>query len=282
MPVDPPETHDGCSYADEQDEPRPIPRIGIEPDSDSDSNHTALASLLAALAVPVLEPRPVRILMMTWRNVGMNRRLFEQASWMAHYAKLDADFVDVSELYRIPHRWLQRYDAVVLASSSVPLDQRDPLARMLESYLEGGGNVAVLAGVNDDHLMSVLGVRPVWKPERKMVEFSCEEGWYPGAGDGGFVLPEAGPEVVFSLELEGPHRNLCQGLTAAGETVPLAVLFDRANGRVFYWNGVYLTQKLARGLILLGLMELMAPIAAGMMDAMVFYVDDTPRPLWDI
>lgn len=269
--------------ADEGPPPKPVPRFRIEEDGDSESCHAVLQKVLDVFEQPDPDaPRQVKVLVLTWRNVGINRRLFEQATWIAHYAKLDADFVDVSEIHRIPHRWLDRYQAVVLASSEVPPAMRGPLARMMESYLERGGKVAVLAGNADERLMSVLGVHPKWKPETKMVGFSCEPGWVPGDDGGAFALPDDGPEVVYPLEFDGPHTALCSGRTDGGDSVPLAVILDRGKGRVFYWNGVYLSQKLARGLIVLGLMELMAPMAVGLMDALVFYVDDNPRPMWDV
>lgn len=242
----------------------------------------AVADLVAEVerrVAPEATPtRPVRHLVAVRSDTATGRTLFAQASWVVHYAKLDADFVEVEDLARAPARWLERYAAVVLATDSVPDAGR--LAGLLDAYVRSGGGLAALARLDDPALWPMLGLARMGDREETVEEVTCDPAWLPGAGGLPFRYGADWAMTLPEVEVARDARVLCRARTASGREVPSVFSRPHGSGRVLQWLSGEVVDKSARGRILLSVLEVAAPAAAAQMDALVFWVDDCPMPLW--
>ncbi|NOZ01384.1 MAG: DUF2194 domain-containing protein, partial [Deltaproteobacteria bacterium] len=222
----------------------------------------------------------VRYLFVVSENSDTSRVLGIQVSWTAWYAKLDADFIRVSDLDSIPTTWLRRYAVVALATDSLARTRTDRLKRRLADYLEHGGGLAVLAGLPDDMLQELAGIR-ARKGAHRLKGIACDGSWLPGADGLVFTMAHDWDVELADLSLPSNARVLCNGILEDGGKVPAAFIAKRGPGRVVFWQGGQLADKSSRGLILLSLMEASRPTAAAVLNALVFWVDDCPMPMWN-
>ena len=225
-------------------------------------------------------PSIVRYLFIVNRESEADRVLHAQASWAAHYAKLDADYLLATDIDRVPVPWLRRYSVVVLATETVPRTQAARLANGLSDFLDHGGGVVALAGVYDELLLSVFQVRPSGKA-RAIHSISCDGSWLPGATGLNFALSPDWKVQMYPFEPDAQARVLCRGLTENGDSVPMSFAADRGSGRVVFWQSGQLADKSARGLILLSILEASKVSVAAVLNALVFWMDDCPMPMWN-
>jgi len=257
---------------------RPIPVIPLVPASGA-AALDAVAARLDTLLEPPRGPAPVRVLFVVTREPGDGLDLSQQAAWVARYARLDADFLDVHEIGRVASRWLDRYAAVVLATPDMPLGLAPRVARTLDGYVARGGGVAAVAGVGDDELMPLFGILSDDGKEKPISGIACEGTFVPGAGGLDPLIPAWEGDTSSTLSLDKSAVVHCRA-AAKGARIPIAFTMTRGAGRAFYWHGGQLAGRSERGLLLLAVLEAAAPAAAAMLDALVFYVDDCPRPIW--
>jgi hypothetical protein len=257
----------------------PVPIVRIPAPVQGPRLEAALIRLADLIALPASSPRPVRYLVVTSQGSDSGRRLFVQVSWVAAYAHLDADFLDSTNVGRITERWLERYTAVVLATDRFPRGDVERFGRLLGGFQNRGGGIAALAGVSDEALYPLFGIRAQRWDAHQVIAFSCDPKWFHGTSGVAFTL-WTDPDVLPDLTLDPGQRMLCTGMTRERLVVPLAMTIPRGAGRSFYWNGSFLADKVLRGLILLGITEAAAPAAAAILDAKVLFVDDCPMPMW--
>lgn len=240
----------------------------------------AVDGVVARVAPEEGPMRPVRHLFVVRPDTSTGRALFAQASWVAHYAKLDADFLAVEDLPRATPRWLERYASVVLATETLPgLDPRR-LAGLLDAYVRSGGGLAALAHLDEPALWPMLGLARMGDREETVEEVTCDPAWLPGAAGTSFRYGAEWAMTLPEVETAQDARTLCRARTASGRQVPSVIARPHGSGRVLLWLGGEVGDKSARGRILLSILEVAVPAAAAQMDALVFWVDDCPMPLW--
>lgn len=222
--------------------------------------------------------RPLRYLFAVRSDTGTGRMLLAQSSWVVHYAKLDADFISVEDLVRAPTRWLERYASVVLATDSLPNPGR--LAGLLDGYVRAGGGLAALARIEDPALRPLFGIARVSDREERVEEVVCEPTWLPGAGGVSFRYGADWAMMIPEIGVAKDGRVLCRARTDAGREVPSVISKAHGAGRTLMWLSGEIGDKPARGRILLSILEVSQPAVAAMMDALVFWVDDCPMPMW--
>lgn len=259
---------------------RTVPTLPFQVPPDTGEIRQLAQELDTALSGDRADPSPVRYLFIVHPDSDAGHILHAQASWVAHYAKLDAEFIQASDLDRFPTPRLRRYSAVAIATEAVPRTLAARLARSLEDYLAHGGGVVSLGGVYDDDLRAVFGVGKMGKAHR-IRAISCDGSWFPGAQGLEFLLSGDMEVSLPRMTITPGQRVLCEGRTADGSRIPISYTSSAGKGRVVYWHGGQLADKSSRGLILLSLMEAAAPSAAAVLDALVFWVDDCPMPMWN-
>ena len=208
------------------------------------------------------------------------RPWFAQASWVVHHAKLDADFIRVTDFASAPERWLRRYASVVLALEARPELDSPAVVSRLEAYVSNGGGLAALGGLLPEAFDALFGIRRASVGEQPIREVVCDADLWTGADGIAFAY---GPEwglALPSIEAAPGARALCSGRTESGGRLPTVLATDRGRGRTLAWLTSELGDKSARGRILSSLLFVAAPCAAATLNAAVFYVDDCPMPMW--
>jgi len=219
-------------------------------------------------------PRPSRVLLMGWDDGEVSTTLLREASWMATYARLMADFLDLRHLVRVPDLWLSRYDAVVVLTDHLPAAIAESLVATLRRYLEAGGAVVLPGGIDDDALRSLTGVDGA-SGEAPLRAWTCDPAFLPGADGMVFRIPEADADPMPLYRLPTEARVLCGA--RGGRDAPLAFRISKGRGTLVAWTVPLLADKSARGLLLLSLMEA-SPLVSALMDMHLFFVDDCPLP----
>lgn len=243
-----------------------------------ESRAQAVADRVAALvAGSTAFPRPARVLFLVEDTTDTGRALLVQTSWVTAYARLPAEFVDVSRLAGLPLRWLDRYDAVVLATDRLPRGAVDRLARAFAQYVEQGGSLVAAAGVEDEELFPLFGIRQS-SGEAAIRTYGCDDSFWPGAKGLDPVLDADGLDRVPRYRLAKDVRVLCHGGQPGALDVPMAFTVRRGKGATLAWAGARLADKSSRGQILLSILEV-SPLPAAILDALVFYADDCPLPM---
>ena len=258
----------------------PPPVIPVAVPVGADAVPATLDALDAALGARSGAPGPARFLFVTSEAADVDHILRAQASWVVHYGKLDAEFVDASELARLPARSYDRYAAIGFLVSTLPRAGATRTLRFLNDYVQRGGGVAALAGVPDTDLDDLFGVVRAAGDDVRVTSYTCDARFLPGAAGFDFATDSDSPEMVDPVTAAEGASVLCTGRTANG-TVPLAISRARGAGHTLAWNGGWLADKSARGMILLSMMEVAAPSAAAMLGLRVFFVDDCPMPMWN-
>jgi len=268
---------DSPAPSDRPEAPPPPPIVEVSaPLSDKDA--MAVADRVASLVAPKGgSPRPVRVLFLVETASDTGRALLVQSSWVAVYARLSADFVDLTGLDRLPAGWLDSYDAVVLATDRLPRSGVDRLVGTLRGYVERGGALAAVGGIEDEELFPLFGIEKAIG-EAKVEAYACEPTFLPGAKGLDPVLDPDGADTVPRYRLARDVRVLCRGGAGSARDVPLAFTVRRGKGAAIVWSGARLADKASRGLILLSILEV-APIPAAVLGALVFYADDCPLPM---
>ena len=244
----------------------------------SEKGALAVADRIAALAAGKAGfPRPVRVLFFVEASTDSGRELLVQSSWVATYARLAADFADLAGIDRLPDGWLDSYDAVILAADRLP---RAGLARLpgaLRRYVERGGALAAVGGIEDEELFPLFGIEKM-VDEARVEAYACEPTFLAGSAGLDPVLSPDGVDTVPRYRLAKNVRVLCRGGAGTARDVPLAFTARRGKGAVIAWAGARLADKSSRGLILLSILEV-SPIPAAVLGALVFYADDCPLPM---
>lgn len=160
-------------------EPAPDGAIRVSPPVDDRAVADVVAQVVARVAPEPGPMRPVRHLFVVRPDTSTGRALHAQASWVVHYAKLDADFIAVEDLSRAPPRWLERYASVVLATDSLTDARR--LAGPLDGYVRSGGGLAALARLDEPALWPMFGLARMGDREETVEEVTCDPAWLPGA-----------------------------------------------------------------------------------------------------
>jgi hypothetical protein len=231
----------------------------------------------ALFGAKVGQARPARVLFLVETATDTGRAMMVQSSWVVSYARLPADLADVSGVDRLPARWLDSYDAVVLATDKLPRPGIARLARQLTAYVEHGGALVAAAGVDSEELYPLFGIRKA-SDDVQIKSWGCDESFWPGA-KGLDPLVEAGQtDEVPRFQLANDAKVLCRGHADGSKDVPLAFTSRLGRGSTMGWAGARLNDKSARGLLLLSLMEVV-PMPAAVLGALVFYVDDCPLPM---
>ncbi len=256
----------------------PAGAVTFSPPLDDRAVGDLVAEVERRVSPEATSTRPVRHLFAVRSDTATGRNLFAQASWVVHYAKLDADFIAVEDLSRAPPRWLERYASVVLATDSLPDAGR--LAGLLDDYVRSGGGLAALARLDDPALWSLLGLARMGDREETVEEVTCDPAWLPGAAGTQFRYGAQWAMTLPEVKTARDTRALCRARTSSGREVPSVIARPHGSGRVLLWLGGEVGDKSARGRILLSVLEVAAPAAAALMDALVFWVDDCPMPLW--
>ncbi len=254
--------------------------IALSPLLDDRALAEAVDRVVAEMAPDEGPMRPVRHLIVVRPDTATGRALFAQASWVAYYAKLDADFLAVEDLPRASPRWLARYASVVLATETLPGLDRRRLVGLLDAYVRSGGGLAALARLDEPALRPMLGLARMGDREETVEEVTCDPAWLPGAGGIPFRYGAEWAMTLPEVETVRDARVLCRARTASGREVPSVIARPHGSGRVLLWLGGEVGDKSARGRILLSILEVAVPAAAAQMDALVFWVDDCPMPLW--
>ncbi len=254
--------------------------VSVSPPLDDRAVAEVVAQVTARVAPEPKTTRPVRHLFVVRPDTSTGRALHAQATWVAHYAKLDADFIEAQDLLRAPARWVAQYASVVLATETLPGLDPTRLFRLLDSYVRAGGGLAALAFLDEPVLWPIFGLSRAERPEETVETVACDPAWLPGAAGVAFRY---GPEWAMTIprvQTSRDARALCRARTPSGREVPSLVVRSHGEGRALMWLSGEVGDKSARGRILLSVLEVSAPAAGAMMDALVFWVDDCPMPLW--
>lgn len=218
-------------------------------------------------------PRPSRVLLAGWDDGEVSTALLREASWMAAYSRLEADFLDLRRLDRLPDPWLLRYDAVAMLTDHLPPATAESLGATLGRYLEAGGSVVLMGGIDDEVFRSLAGAKAA-AGEALLREWTCDPGFLPGSGGTAFRIPDEDADPMPLYRAPEGARILCG---VRGSDAPLAFQVRRGRGTVVAWTVPVPADKSARGLMLLSLMEA-TPLVSALVDAHLFFLDDCPLP----
>lgn len=248
-----------------------IPVIPINTPIDDTTIPYALSALENLAGSVPTGLRPVRYLFITSGSSELDQTLSAQLSWVVHYAKLDADFLDIASVGSLPAVTLWRYAVVGLAVSSFPRAHVARFARFAREYVERGGRLAALGGVPDTEFLDLLGIKEVGA-EEPLSSYTCDDGFVPGSN--GLVFGAGEADKLQSLTLKEGVQVLC----SSSASLPMVFSFNVGAGRTLTLNGIPV-DKSGRGILLASLLEVGQPAAAATMGALLFFIDDCPLPV---
>ncbi len=248
-------------------------------------------ALEATVREALFPPRGLdgRLLVVVDPATSTGHRLEAQLGWVLDYGHLKADFVTPADLDRLRGADFHRYDAVVLG---VELESSTAGGRAmadLARYVEQGGGLAVLLPPDLPSWRKLLGIASVapGKPVRvKGLRYSAA--FFAGMGDVTFLSSAADKEGdVYDEEV--PRYVLASNaepLIAAHDPkqpnvdVPIAWRAAAGQGRVLVRADSVLSDKEWRGHVLQTILMAMPVGVSPMVNALVFFIDDCPQPMW--
>lgn len=259
----------------------PCPVIEIISVPKGDEVGSVVQRVLAAVAPPRTLPAISKVLFVVSEDTDVARTLKIQTAWVARYAHLSAEFMDVRDAGRIPDGWLSRYDVVVLATDRFSPDTVGTVVRRLEKFVRDGGGLAAIAGVEDSEFFNLFGIVKVENNPVTVTGYGCTRGFLPGLDQIRSEFDADGIETLPTYTFDESIKPLCTGTVGPDVGVTIAFSRNHGKGRVMGWTWGRLADKSSRGQILSSIMEVSPAPASATLGLLAFFVDDCPLPMTD-
>ncbi|MFD1735143.1 DUF2194 domain-containing protein [Bacillus salitolerans] len=196
-----------------------------------------------------------------------NSLLLENISYSLHYSKIRYGFIkanQINELEATP------YNVVMLTGGDASHVKLEDITR----FVDRGGSLYISSRFYDPNWASLLGIEENFGyfPEPSYgIHF--ETTFFPGYPN------VASDESSISNSMLDLTLNEKANVYIRSEETPLLWTFQYGEGTVLYWNGTFLTDKLARGLITHSLSLLIPSFVSGQAAIKVMFIDDFPSPV---
>jgi len=188
------------------------------------------------------------------------------------YARLDHHDLDLASEDTWPQ--LGQYSALVLITELVSgIDET--LAQRISNYVADGGGLAVVYRAWSPHLAPLFGIEagaeyPELVEEEEGLHFNTD--LFPGVK--GLVLSEKTVSNLSCFQVR--LRPDVQVLASSGTGRPIVWLYRHGQGRVLYWNTVFLTEKEARGFIVQSVLNAQRLAVLPIANFATIQIDDFP------
>ncbi len=258
-------------------------------ESDSGAEHLKLRPFLTKALYPQ-GTHSSRVLFLVDPDTGAGHSMETNLYWIVRYSRLQADFMHMRDLAALRRLDLRRYGTVVLASYDNGLiDETAPIIRGIERWVhEDGGGLVALFPVRVPGWDKLFGIKKFRESTTLVKGIRYAGGFFPGVeglhvrgtGYGG----DEGVEVNNTTITD--DAVVLAGAVVEGEPTKLGqpVLWKRTHGkgRTFYRNDAVYTGKVWRGSVLQTVLQSMRVGVAPIINALVYYIDDCPQPMWSV
>ncbi len=227
-----------------------------------------------------------RILFVVDPESSAGHRMEKNLHWIVRYGHLQADFVHMRDLTNMRRRDLAAYGSVVLASYDGGLiTEGSAIIAGIERWVrEDGGGLVALFPVRVPGWDRMFGIRNFSERTQNVDGVRFGGGFFPGLedllvhGDG-----YGGKQEINRISLANDAAVLARGARKGSEWKGPPIMWKRRHGqgRVLYRADSAFTQKVWRGSVLQMVLQSMPVAAAPIVNALVYYVDDCPMPMWN-
>jgi hypothetical protein len=231
-------------------------------------------------------PVPQKWLFIVSAASDVGRTLYIQLAWVAHYARISADFLDVRELAGMPQAMFYNYSAIAIATDSLPQSSAGMLSEIFKNYVASGGGIADLVGLEDDAFYDLFGITELKSEKPALIKtYRFEPAFLPGAEGFNPVLDADGYDQCPVYNFDDHTTVVVWGGGDGKLDVPMAFIHDPVaknpeTGRTIAWATGRIADKSSRGLILLSLLAVSRHAgAAAIMNSFNLWVDDCPLPM---
>jgi hypothetical protein len=233
-----------------------------------------------------------RVLFLIEPESAVGHKVLPQLHWVTTYAKLEADWMRVADASTLNRRDLAEYGVVVYASANADR-LGSPAAKAIETWVRdaGGGFVNLFGGYRPEW-RAMFGAKSWPKNPQSYKSITFTGAFYPGLE--GLNVKDMGDEkkpgpldvaIIPNVTLTKDTTVLARahGVKDASATgAPVMWKRRHGTGRVVVRTDSLALLKPWRGSILQSILQTQAVAAAPVVNAMVYYVDDCPQPMWNV
>lgn len=213
-----------------------------------------------------------RILVAHNSTDAYGEKTYANAIWALDYARLNHDDLDLANVDAWPH--LGQYSALLFVTELVSgIDETQ--TQQISDYVADGGGLAVAYRAWSPNLAPLFGI----VAEAEYPELVEGEGGlqfhtdlFPGVK--GLVLSKSTVSNLSSFQVG--LRPDAQVLVTSGTGRPIVWLYRHGQGRVLYWNTVFLTEKEARGFIVQSVLSVQGLGVLPIANFATIQIDDFP------
>ncbi len=216
-----------------------------------------------------------RILVVHNSTDAFGEKTYANAIHALDYARLNHDDLDLANVDAWPH--LGQYSALLFITELVSgIDETQ--AQRISDYVAGGGGLAVIYRAWSPNLAPIFGiVAEAEYPELVEGEggLNFQTDFFPGVK--GLVLSEKTVPDLLSYEVR--LRSEAQVIASSGAGRPIVWSYRHGQGRVLFWNTVFLTEKEARGFIVQSVLNVQGLGVLPIANFATIQVDDFPAAI---
>ncbi len=219
--------------------------------------------------------RQQRILVVHNTADSYGEQAYANALRALDYARLNYESLDLANFEGWPD--LEQYSSLLFVTEMLDgIDEAQ--SQQIADYVAGGGGLAVVYRGWNPYLASLFGMKAGAEyPELIEGEggLNFQADLFPGVK--GLVLSEKTiPDLsAFDVSLQ----REAQVLASSGSGRPIVWLYRHGQGRVIYWNTVFLTEKEARGFIVQSVLGAQGVGVLPIANFATFQIDDFPASI---